>query len=265
MTGILGNWASESLDELIASFAAATPYPHVTIPEFLENKLAETLLHEFPSADGKCWFAYSNPIEDKLACNDTSRLPPIFRTVFAYLNSPEVVDLIRKIAGIPDLEADPTLHGGGLHLHKRGGKLDLHLDYSLHPLTGMERRINLIVYMCRDWREEYGGALELWSGDEAGPRECCKKVLPGFNKAVIFQTSDISYHGLPDPIQCPDGMARMSLATYYVSPPREGVTHRSKARFVARPTDAPSEYLDRLRAIRPHRRLEAADLEIKEG
>ena len=137
-----------------------------------------------------------------------------------------MVDLFQIITGIPDLENDPYLHGAGLHFHERGGKLDMHLDYSIHPLSKKERRLNLILYLNEYWKESYNGGLELW--DKAYTHRC-ETILPSFNRAVLFQTSDISYHGLPTPIACPTDTGRKSLAIYYVSNSRDNVVHRSKA------------------------------------
>ena len=104
-----------------------------------------------------------------------------------------------------------------MHALKRGGKLDMHLDYSIHPHLKLERRLNLIVYLNSGWKEEYGGHLALWDSEMKG---CVVKAAPIFNRAVLFQTSDISYHGNPEVVQCPETMMRKSIALYYLTPPR---------------------------------------------
>ena len=134
----------------------------------------------------------------------------------------------------------------------------MHLDYSLHPVTGKERRLNLILYLNDGWDESWGGELELWDGTFTS---CRVKVPPLFNRAVLFRTSDLSYHGLPRPLRCPKTTGRKSLAVYYVSPPRVGVTHRLKAEFRPLPHQPHDEPLLRLYDIRKTRVLTAEDLD----
>jgi len=247
-----------SIKQLASEFASSLPYPHVCIPNFFRQEVIEMILQHFPPNDSGVWHRYWNPIEVKLACNILSRLPKQIGDVILGLNSPDFVRWVGEVTGIPNLEADPYLHGGGLHSHPRGGKLDMHLDYSIHPLTGKERRVNLIVYMNNDWKPDYCGAIELWDRDFS---HCVKKILPCFNQAILFQTSDLSYHGLPDPIECPPQQSRRSLALYYVTNPRVDVLLRPKAQFFGRPTDPASSFLNQLRQIRVERRLEPKDLE----
>ena len=148
------------------------------------------------------------------------------------LQSIKLIDLLSGVTGIDGLENDPHLHGAGLHYHPRGSRLEMHLDYSIHPISKKERRLNLIVYMNRDWQEEWGGHLNLWEGTKDGmTRGPTQRIAPMFNQAVLFRTSDISWHGMPDAIECPEGRARKSVAIYYVSDPRQEATHRLKAMY----------------------------------
>ena len=94
----------------------------------------------------------------------------------------------------------------------RGGRLGIHADFNRHPRFDLDRRLNLLVYLNKDWREEYGGHLELWN---RGMTHCEVKILPVFNRVVLFSTTDFTYHGHPDPLACPEGMTRKSLALYY--------------------------------------------------
>jgi hypothetical protein len=245
-----------------AAFAAARPFPWLTIDGFFAEETAaelEALYAPAAAGDLSGWHAYRNPIEIKYAHASMESLPAAAR-VFAALQSEAFVARMRALTGIADLEADPHLHGAGLHFHPRGGKLDMHLDYSIHPLTGRERRLNLIVYLNRRWEPGWGGAIELW--DESCAR-CEASVLPAWNRAVLFRTSDISYHGLPRPIRCPPGDGRRSLAVYYVSPPRAEeavIAARPKAEFRPLPGQPLPPGLAALYAIRARRRITEADL-----
>jgi len=230
----------------------------VVIDNFLDENTARNVLEEFPVPDASWWF-YNNPIEVKYTMDhlDAAKMPMICQ-VYQKLQSQDTVQLIRRITHIPDLESDPYLHGAGLHYHPRGGKLDMHLDYSVHPFTGKERRLNIILYLNPLWKEEYGGHIELWDSAFTGPQ---KRVLPAFNRAILFQTSDISYHGMPHPLTCPPEEGRKSLAIYYVSPRRPLATHRLKAEFRPLPGSNVTKGLATLYDIRKHRILNRDDVE----
>jgi Rps23 Pro-64 3,4-dihydroxylase Tpa1-like proline 4-hydroxylase len=148
-------------------------------------------------------------------------------------NTKQITDLL-TISGITknkNVIADIGLHGGGWHSHTANGKLNVHLDYSIHPKLNLERHYNLIVYMTPDWNNQWGGGLELWSGDSDSPKELVKVVENKFNRAVLFDTTENSWHGLPKELNCPPGVFRQSLAVYYVSPVSESAVSRPRALF----------------------------------
>lgn len=246
------------IPELHDRFRNAKPFEHVVIPDFFAPDVARAIHEEFPSpfSTSHDWKHYDNPLEQKYALNDFTGLERC-KSVFDYLQSDEVVNQVRSITGIEDLESDPYLHGAGLHAYPRSGKLDVHLDYSIHPVSGKERRVNLIVYMNPDWKEEYGGNLQLWDADMA---HCTQVITPAFNTAVLFRTSDISYHGLPAPILCPPQECRKSLAIYYISPARPEAPLRLKAEFFPLPHQPVGEQLSRLYALRKQRLITTEDL-----
>eukprot|EP00744_Colponema_vietnamica_P001997 GILI01003216.1.p2 GENE.GILI01003216.1~~GILI01003216.1.p2 ORF type:complete len:290 (+),score=43.98 GILI01003216.1:23-871(+) len=263
-----GDWTGR-LPELSESFSKAEPFEHVVIDNFLTEEFATALALEFPrpgtsKAEGLNWYLYHNPIEKKFLINkiDSERLPETAK-LYDILQSDAFVDLVKQITSIPNLENDPHLHGAGLHFHPRGGKLDMHLDYSIHPMSGKERRVNLILYLNKTdsedgWQPEWGGDLELWNQEFT---TCVRKVTPLFNRAALFKTSDISYHGLPAPIKCPEGEGRQSAAIYYVSDPRPEATLRKKAQFRPLPWQPIDERLQALYDIRVTRILTPEDLQ----
>ncbi|MHB1956928.1 MAG: 2OG-Fe(II) oxygenase [Sulfobacillus sp.] len=253
---IFGDW-TDRLDSLNCEFIHADPFPHVVIDDFLAPSLAELLSGSFPARDER-WHEYLNPIEIKYANDSLDDMPVQFTDLFYTFCTETVTQMFRRVTGIPDLEHDPYLHGAGLHFHPRGGKLDMHVDYGIHPYSGKERRLNLIIYLNRDWQPEWNGSLELW---RAGMSALGRRIEPLFNRAVLFRTSDESWHGLPDPLKCPPDQGRKSFAVYWVSEPRSGIAHRYKAQYVARPGDPPDPRLDALRMIRVSRRITKRDLE----
>lgn len=249
---IFGNW------NIIDDFQSGVPYPHVIIHNFFKDDIFQSIISQFghPEIDSG-WVKYWNPLEKKYALNLFSD-KPIVQKVFNELQSEEFIDRLKQITRIPDLQTDPHMHGAGLHYHPTNGKLDMHLDYSIHPISKLERRVNLIIYINNVWQEEWGGALELWDNDFT---KCVKKVFPMPNTAVLFQTSDISYHGIPRPIECPENIGRQSLAIYYMSQPRENITHRYKAEFRPLPNQIITENMQRLYDIRKVRNITKKDLE----
>ena len=174
-------------------------------------------------------------------------MPERIKDTLLLLNDSWFLKKLEVLTNIGNLVSDPKLHGGGMHCTKRMGKLDVHIDYSLHPELKLERRINLILYLNSDWDESYGGGLELWNKDMT---QCVKSIEPKFNRAVIFNTTDISYHGHPSPLMCPEDKCRKSLAWYYLTKPQENVSQRYRAKFVARPSDPKDSKIEKFRKDR---------------
>lgn len=217
---------------------SAKPFPHLVIDNFLPLDIANKVADEFPDADSDFWYEYANPLEIKKACSDWNKFPPTIYQVFTTLMGKEVVDTLNYFTN-KQLTADCGLHGGGLHCHKAGGKLNTHLDYSIHPKVNMQRKVNIIIYVAKDWDPDWDGALGLWENDNSSgvdqPGKLIQKIDCVFNRAVIFDTTMYSWHGLPDPVLCPPGRSRNSLATYYLCDPPTEVDTRGKALY------APSE------------------------
>jgi hypothetical protein len=136
----------------------------------------------------------------------------------------------------PNVWMDVGLNGGGWHMHGPAGNLNVHLDYNIHPKLGEQRKLNIIVYMTPNWNPEWGGGLELWSHDEETnqPKTLDKLVDNVYNRAVIFDTTQNSWHGLPKHLTCPEGIYRKSLAAYYVRPAPIDSDPRGKALFAPR-------------------------------
>ena len=148
-----------------AKYAAARPFPHVVFDDFFDPALLDKVLAEFPPPRGIKWQSFDNEQEIKLASAIESNFGPVTRLLLYHLNSYTFLDFVSRVTGIADLISDPCFDGGGLHQIVRGGKLAVHADFNKHPRYGLDRRLNVLVYLNRDWREEYGGALELWDRD----------------------------------------------------------------------------------------------------
>jgi hypothetical protein len=201
-------------DRMREAYASGHPFPHTVIDDLVPDQVLSEALAEFPQPQGADWMAFDSPLERKLATKDDSTMGEATRHLLAELNSAPFIDFLERLTGIEGLVPDPHFVGGGLHQIERGGHLKVHADFNRHPSTGLERRLNVLLYLNRDWREEYGGALELWSLDMSS-REM--QIFPLFNRCVVFSTTDTSFHGHPEPLTCPEGRTRKSIALYYYS------------------------------------------------
>jgi hypothetical protein len=160
------------------------------------------------------------------------------RHLLAQFNSSTFTSFLEDLTAISGLIPDPHYLGGGLHQIEPGGLLKVHADFNRHEQLRLDRRLNLILYLNRDWREEYGGHLELWNRDMT---RCEARILPVFNRCVVFTTTSLSYHGHPEPLTCPPGMTRKSMALYYYSNGRPAAEESDVAHdtdFQARPGEA---------------------------
>jgi hypothetical protein len=216
-----------------SDYASAKPFPHVVFDDFFDPNLVDLILEEFPKPKQINWQKFDNAAEIKLASAAEASFGPMTRLFLYHLNSVTFLEFLSGVTGIENLISDPHFEGGGLHQIVRGGKLGVHADFNKHRDYGLDRRLNLLLYLNKDWREEYGGGLELWNRDMS---RCESKVLPIFNRMMIFGTTDFTYHGHPDPLQCPEGMTRKSLALYYFSNgrPSEEVSGEHSTLFRAR-------------------------------
>ena len=219
-----------------ASYAGAKPFPHVVLDDFFDPALLDLIVSEFPGPDEIKWHRFDNAREIKLAANSDASFGPATRLFLYHLNSMTFLEFISRVTGIENLISDPCFDGGGLHQIVRGGKLGIHADFNKHSRYGLDRRLNLLLYLNKNWPEEYGGHLELWNRDMT---RCEARILPLFNRMVVFGTTDFTYHGHPDPLRCPEGMTRKSLALYYFSNgrPQEELSGSHSTLFRERPAE----------------------------
>lgn len=198
-------------ERLHEQYVTAEPYPHIVIDDFLPSEALEAVLAEFPAPSDDIWQRFCHTDSKKSACFDTDKMLPKTRDLLERFNSPAMLEFLENLTGIKDLIPDAHLLGGGMHQIARGGFLSIHADFNVHPKWQLDRRLNVLLFLNKDWKDEYGGYFELWNT----AMECHKKVLPVFNRLVVFSTTDTSYHGHPSPLSCPQGMTRKSLALYY--------------------------------------------------
>jgi len=213
-------------DDLRKSYINEDPFPNIELKNFFKEEFLNKVLNEFPDLSQKKSENYNNKNEIKFANNDYNNFSPNIKSLFDYLNSEEFILFLQHLTSIKEkLIADKYLNGGGLHEIKRGGLLKIHTDFNRHPSMELDRRLNVLIYLNKEWEESYGGHLQLWDKDM---KNCKKKYLPTFNSMVVFGTTDFSNHGHPDPLTCPNDRSRKSIATYYYSNgrPEEEIINR---------------------------------------
>lgn len=193
-------------------YTTAKPFPNIYFDNFFNEKMLSEVLSEFPDLNKSADFSYNDKNQVKLASKGEYRFGEMTKEFMHFLNSQPFLEFLSKLTGINALIPDPYFDGGGAHQIMPGGLLKIHADFNKNKFTNLDRRLNVLVYMNKDWNEDWGGHFELWDKEMKG---CEKKILPLFNRMAIFTTTDFSYHGHPDALRCPEGRSRKSLALYY--------------------------------------------------
>lgn len=206
-------------ERLQAAYVDGDPFPHLVIDDFLDADVFAALVEQLPSPDQPMLrFPKTAILKDGrqaqyLKLNYAEgEVQPLVQLLFWQLNSARFLSVLEELTGIADLISDPRLHGSGIHVVKPGGLLRVHADFNRHPVYDLDRRINFLLYLTPDWRDEWGGHLELWNSDVS---ECRQRIAPRGNRCVIFNTSSTSFHGHPHALTCPEHVQRRSLAMYY--------------------------------------------------
>jgi hypothetical protein len=203
------------------AFRTAEPFAHVVFDRFVPDEILDVVVREFPEVDQIDWTFYgpgatrhsANKGIEKVGSSDENQFGLFTRHFMQQLNSGAFLRFLEDLTGTRDIIADPTYNDCGMHSTGRGGRLLIHTDTNRHPIKGpFHQRYNLILFLNKEWREEYGGHLELW---DRTAKKCIRKILPEFNRCVIFDTGRHSFHGHPHPLACPEGRRRNSLALYY--------------------------------------------------
>jgi len=202
------------------SYVSGDPYPHIVLDQLVGSDVVDSVLQGFPAATADInWrqlLAKGSDGEkvqfNKQGMPQLLQLSPFIRQLIWELNSSTFIRTLEGLTGIENLIPDPSLRGGGLHQILPGGLLGIHADFTHHVKYDLERRVNLLLYLNKDWEDEYGGHLELWNRDAS---HCVKRIRPTAGRCIIFNTDADSYHGHPRPLTCPEGITRKSIAIYY--------------------------------------------------
>ena len=216
----------------------ARPFPHFCIDNFLNEQFANEIYQSFPSYEhakkiGKEFDAVNE--KKKTQITDSAKFPEPIAKLNRLLASPDFLEMMSDLMNIPHLISDAHLTGGGIHETNSGGRLDVHVDFNYIDSKKWYRRLNILIYFNKNWKEEYGGYLDIWDKDV---KECYGSFAPIFNRACGFATSEISFHGVT-PLTCPPDVMRKSFATYFYTaeapPDWSGQIHSTI--FKARPNE----------------------------
>tara|TARA_B100000212_G_scaffold341501_1_gene324862 strand:+ start:798 stop:1634 length:837 start_codon:yes stop_codon:yes gene_type:complete len=220
----------KDISKISSQYRKAEPFPHIILDNFLKENCISNTLKGFK----KVKWSYYNHFNEKKSANKTNKLDPLLKRTIEACNSEEFIARLEKITGIPDLIPDHKLGSGGVHRSSRGGYLNIHADFTVHPYNNKwHRRVNLLIYLNQTWEESWGGQLELWDKKMS---HCVKKITPIFNRCVIFNTDYDSFHGHPEPMKCPPNVNRMSIALYYYTN-KESNVRTVATNYKGRPVD----------------------------
>jgi hypothetical protein len=225
--------------DLRKTYQDADPFPHIAIDDFLPDEILERCLAEFPTDTSGVTDTYDRKQERFKRAFTPDVLPPFSRNLFYAFNSRPFIQVVENICGIQGLIPDPFFEGGGYHELTQGGHLSVHADFNYHQRLHVERRINVLIYLNKDWKDEYGAQLELWDDDM---KSRVKSYVPAFNRCVIFNTTSDSNHGNPQPVNHPEGTSRRSIALYYYTATWNNTKRKHTTHFRVRPgetNDAP--------------------------
>ncbi|MGF1455443.1 MAG: 2OG-Fe(II) oxygenase [Alphaproteobacteria bacterium] len=227
-------------DSLARRYAAAAPYPHIVLDDFFDAGILDWVQDDFPKTNGRDWISWDTENEIKQTSRGIVSLSPVTQLLFMQLCSDPFIRRLEAITGQTGLVWDPMFCGAGLHESVRGGWLNMHADWTKHPELPLVRRLNLIIYLNRDWEAAWNGALTLRDPDGAQPDA---QVTPVFNRAALFPTTDKTLHGFPEPLECPADRSRRSISVYYWSADPEAVSQATYIKWL------PSNGDTRLKAL----------------
>ena len=222
--------APQKIEEIKSAFNRSTPFKHVVIDNFLNIDFARNITENFPSIDSMKT-KYKGLNENKAEDSSFENFSESIQALHFFIGSSYFNNWISKITGFSGLQVIDDRLGAGLHQGGNNSFLDIHIDYNIHPVRKLHRRLNLIIFFNEEWQTNWGGLLELWD-----KRNCFEKISPLFNRMVLFECNEISYHGY-DLITCPENITRRSYYHYFFSEVPKGLSYHDTV-FLLKPNDS---------------------------
>ncbi|MEM7267792.1 MAG: 2OG-Fe(II) oxygenase [Pseudomonadota bacterium] len=236
--------AKEAAAPYAEAYQTAEPYNHICIDGFLPPAVCERVLEDIatlPTPER----SFSRAQENLKSSFNPDDLPTYSRALFHSFNSRPFILFLEEMTGIKGLIADPYYIGAGIHRTENGGHLDIHADFNVHGQMKVERRLNVLIYLNRDWQESWGGSFEIWDKDMKAKEA---SFVPTFNRMVCFSTGSDTFHGNPEPVNHPDEEPRLSIALYYYTATWDESRKRHTTLFKPRPGSG--DKTDRMVAFR---------------
>jgi Rps23 Pro-64 3,4-dihydroxylase Tpa1-like proline 4-hydroxylase len=229
----------QRVDELRESYQSAAPFAHIVIEDVLSADALARVYSELEDMNADDWNSYIHFNERKFSNTNSTSWGPTLRAIEEVFAGERFRRFLETVSGFDDLHADVTLDGGGVHRCYRGGFLNIHADFTAHhTIQTWRRRVNLLLYLNPVWEPSWGGDLELWDREM---KRCEATVAPLGNRMLLFSTDEHSYHGHPEPLQAPEGVARQSLALYYFT--KEDKPLAKSTDYRPRPNDGAKKYM----------------------
>jgi 2OG-Fe(II) oxygenase superfamily len=213
-------FSTHAISGFTEQFNSAFPFKHLVVDNFLDPTFADLLQRGFPSLDNMKKH-YSGMNEKKAEDNDFSKLDKSFTILHDSLSTSEFTAWLSAITGISPLQTAGDRLGCGLHQGGNGSFLDIHIDYNIHPLTNLQRKINFLLFLNPVWEKDWGGFLDLW---DAKSRSTGRSICPLHNRVVIFECSELSFHGYSR-IRVPGNITRRSYYQYYFTSPDKNISY----------------------------------------
>lgn len=213
------------VQKLKEEFFTEDPFNHIVIDNFLEESYINSILTEIQNYPSDIWYDKQNASinnesdtifqSKKIALTNYDKMGFLSKTFIDLSSSPKFIEFLTSVTGIDEIESDPHLYGGGIHKTEANGRLSIHSDFNIHPLLHKFRRLNVLLYLNKNWSPNMNGELELWSKDM---KQCVKRIAPIFNRLIIFRITDDAFHGHPEPWI--SNVPRFSFALYYYTKDR---------------------------------------------
>jgi hypothetical protein len=217
--GHLAVGTEEIGSELAGRYQTGEPFAHIVVDNFLPEQLIDASVAFLEGLEPMRESSDNEKFEFKKREIKPEECPDALREMFYSFNSLPFIRFVESVTRIKGLIPDPYFLGAGFHEVGNGGHLSVHADFDHHEQLDLERRINVIIYLNRDWVPEFGGQLELW---DLAMKRCVRTIEPIANRCVIFNTTSTSYHGHPKKYDHPRGVSRKSIALYYYTATWDG-------------------------------------------
>lgn len=196
------------IDAVVHRFNRSGPVKYVVIDDFLDADYASKLFSDLPDLTTMPK-SRDYMFSDKRELSTLDKHSDLSRELHEIFMSQDFADLASRLVG-RTVFIDPEYVGGGFHAGDTGSFLDLHVDFNIHPAQPTWfRELNILLYLNPGWEASWGGELLLTDHPERVP----KQIEPRFNRLVIMECTDSSFHGYKA-INFPSGHSRRSIAAY---------------------------------------------------